>query len=395
MKILKGFALALLGFLLFLSLTIFGLAFMVNQTVLNPNFIISELNRLDVSSLIKEIISEPPSSEDLPTKLVSIMPQIEPLVKEKVGVAIHSIYDYLLGKSQDIDLALTLRNSLLSKDFALSVVDKLDISSLAGDLLNKQLKEQIPAEMQQYVTDESLGKVISELKPWLKEQINAAADPVLDYLVGKRQSFNIVISLEPVKASLEDTLKEAFLKSPPPELAGVPQAELEQHCDQFYGELAAQMPSTLEINQSLLGTDMPAKIAQALTEAEKALEQAKEFVSLFQLIYKALIGFMVLLVLCIILIHHQVKSATRGLGTTFLTYGAIEYAGVFVGKYFAGTQLKMPEIPPSLQIWIPQFLDNLLAPLEMLSLGLLIGGIVLIVVSFVYKPRPTSPDSER
>ncbi len=386
MKILKGLALGLLGFLLFLSLSIFGLAFMVNRTALNPDFVTSELNRLNISSLVKEIIGEQPSSEDLSTKLVSVMPQVEPLVKEEADVAIHSVYDYLLGKSQNIDLALTLRSSFLSKDFVLSLVDKLDISSLAGDLLSQQLTGQVPAEMQQYVTSESLGKAISELKPWLKEQINAAADPVLDYLVGKRQSFNIVISLEPAKASLEDTLKEAFLKSPPPELAGVPQAELEQHFDQFYGELAAQMPSTFEINQSLLGTDMPAKITQALTEAEKALEQAKEFVSLFQLIYKALIGFMVLLVLCIILIHHQVKRATRGLGATFLTYGAIEYAGIFVGKYFAGTQIRLPELP-SLQTWILQFLDNLLAPLEMLSLGLLIGGVVLIVVSFVYKPR--------
>ncbi len=391
MKFLKNLALSLLSLLLFLSLSIFGLMFMINQTALNPNFIISELNRLDISSLVKEtIIIEQPSSGDLPTQLVSIIPQIEPLVKEKTGVAIHSVYDYLLGKSPNIDLALTLRNSLLSKDFAISVVDKLDISSLASDFLRQEFIKQIPAEMRQYITSETLDKVISKLKPLLVEQINTAADPILDYVVGKRQSFNIVISLEPAKTSLEGTLREAFLKSPPPELAGVPQAELERYFDQFYGELAAQMPSTLEINQSILGTNAPAKITQALTETEQALKQARKFISLFQLIYKALIGFMVLAVLCIILLRRQVKSATRGLGTTFLTYGAFEYAGIFVAKYFVGTKLPLLEIPPSLQTWMPQFFDNLLAPLEMFSLSLLIGGIALIIVSFVYKSRQPS-----
>ncbi|MFH0768685.1 MAG: hypothetical protein V1932_03850, partial [Chloroflexota bacterium] len=89
----------------------------------------------------------------------------------------------------------------------------------------------------------------------------------------------------------------------------------------------------------------------------------------------------------IILIHHQVKGATRSLGTTFLTYGAFEYAGIFIAKYFAGTQLKLPDIPQSLQAWVPQFFNDLMAPLQTFSLVLLVGGAVLIIISFVYKPR--------
>ena len=41
MKFLKGLGLTLLGFLLFLSLSIFSLAFLLNSTILNPDSCIS------------------------------------------------------------------------------------------------------------------------------------------------------------------------------------------------------------------------------------------------------------------------------------------------------------------------------------------------------------------
>ena len=46
MGFLKGLAIALLSFLLFLCLSLFGIAFLVNQTILNPGFISSELDEV-------------------------------------------------------------------------------------------------------------------------------------------------------------------------------------------------------------------------------------------------------------------------------------------------------------------------------------------------------------
>lgn len=396
MKFLKNLALSLLSFLLFLSLSIFGLAFMLNSTILNPNFVTSELKRLDISSLAEELISEQipreESAGEMETALVNTITELEPLVKEQVSVATYSIYDYLLGKSQDLDLALILKDTVLSRDFIVSIVDKLDISFLAGEYLKPQLTGNIPAEMGylgEYL-DEYLDDVITELEPWLKEQVSTAADPIADYLLGERQSLSVVISLEPVKESLREKLWEAFQKSPPPELANLPQSELRQHFDEFFTEFTEAIPATFELDQSLLGTKIPAQIAEALAEAEEALEEVRQYVGYFQLGYAALIALMVLLCLGIVLIHRQVRGATRGLGTTFLTYGAFGYAGIFVAKYFMRTQLTLSELPAPLPTWLPQFLNNLIAPLEMLSLGFLIGGIVLIVVSFVYKSRQPS-----
>jgi len=604
MKFLKGLASGLLSLLLFLSLTIFGIAFLLNQTILNPNFITSEVDKLDVSSLAEESISKQASKEKFPeemetalintitevespvkeqlgaaidetydyllgkrgkpdlattldntflnsafvttlmekvdlsllveetisegvskgdfpkefgTAMVNAIDDLEPMIKERISAAADPIFDYLLGKRQDIDLALILRNDVFTSDFVLSLMDEFAASSLASEFLSEEFAEQIPEETE-FLVDQ-LDDIIADLAPAIEEQISTAADPLLDYILGQRPSINVVISLASVKESLEDSLrehvlelppaavvpylqellteqiaetlpagmedmvdsavteewieeqanltvspvlnyllgksqdlnvvisleplveelrepiKEEFMESPPSELAGLPQSQLEQHFDDYFQELAGEIPPTIVIDESLLGADLPAQvddffrelakaipptfdfgdwletampvdkitdgiasaeeklgearqnINEALADAETMLEQGRQFVSYFQIGYMALIGLILLLVLGIIFLNRQVRSATRKLGTIFLTYGALWFAGILVAKHFIGTQLEFPDMPKLLQTWIPQLISDFIAPLQMFSLGLLIGGVALIIVSFVYKPR--------
>ena len=49
--------------------------------------------------------------------------------------------------------------------------------------------------------------------------------------------------------------------------------------------------------------------------------------------------------------------------------------------------LSQPNFPASLQEWMPQLVNDFLAPLQSFTLGILIAGVVLLVVSLVYKPR--------
>jgi hypothetical protein len=276
MKFLKGLGLAILGFLLFWSLSVFGLVLMINQTILNPDFVVSQVN-------------------------------------------------------------------------------KLDIASIAGDMLGEQMPQG-----QEFLA-EVVNDTIADLEPWIKEQERDSIYSFYDYLEGRSQSLSLVISLEPVKESLRDNLRE----SP---------AEIESYFNEFY----QQIPSTFDLTEDLV---TPEGMAQ--------LEQVKQFIGYFHLAYNALIGLILLLILLIIVIHRQVRGSTRGLGSTFLTCGALSYAGVWVAKNLAGTQLTQLDIPVYLQGWIPQFLADTLAPLEMYSIGLLAVGVVLLVVSFVYKPRQT------
>lgn len=394
MKVLKSLTLGLLGFLLFLSLSVFGLAFTLNSTILNPDFVVSELDNLDVPSLAGEVIAEQVSrgefSPELGAALVNTITKLDPIIKEQVGDATHTIYDYLLGETGSPDLALMLRTTILSPDFVASLVDELDILALVREFVSEQLlAAEIPEEIEPYLAkylDDALTELEPELEPWLKEQLVSAADPIVDYLLGESQGLNVVISLEPVREMLREGLWQAFLQSPPPELAGVPQPLIKQFFDEFYEQaIAPQIPSTIEFDESLVGTEAPAQIGEALAAAEQSLAEARQYVSYFQLSYNLLIGLMVLLTAGIILIIRRVKGATRELGIIFLTYGAFEYVGILVAKHFALPEIARLPLPQALQAWLPALIGDFLTPLEMFSLGLLIGGAVLIAVSFVYK----------
>jgi len=617
MKSLKGLAIGLLSSLLFLSLSIFGTLFLLNQTVLNPNFVTSQLDKFDVATLAEEIISEQEDeeafSEELETALVDTIADIEPTIREqlyatlnetydyllgkreepdlkttlgntffnsdfvssmldnldlsllleeffpaqtdqedfsedfveaivntvtelesdikqKVAAASDPIFDYLLGETESIDLASTLRNTVFTSDITLSLIDKIAIFFLASESLGGELTEQIPEEMdfladqiddlmpeltakiEQQISanvdqlldylfgqrqtinivislqgiaetlEDSLREHLMEMSPdvlkprfeeilteqitqlipteaahlsevaitdeWVDQQTNIALNPVLNYMLGESPSLNVTISLGPVLANLEEPLKQEFMESPPPELAGLSQSVLEQHFDDYYQELIQDIPSTIVIDENMLGADLPAQIDElfgdlaqmmpasfnigemlaevipagqitdALTEAEdklaevrqdidealetaeEGLEQAREYIGYFQLGYKLLIGLIVLLILGIIFTNRQIKGATRKLGTIFLTCGVPWFAGILIGRYFAEKQLAQLDIPPYFQELLPQLANDFSAPLQWFSLGLLIVGVVLIVVSFVY-PRwrqshlepPTIPPS--
>ncbi len=294
MNFLKGLALGLLSFLLLLCLFVFGFALTLNQTVLNPDFITSEVDRLDIPSLAEEFLSQ----------------EIPP--------------------------------------------DKQYLAGVIGD-------------------------TITDLEPWIKEQAHTGIYTSYDYFLGRSQSLSLVIPTEPVRDSLKDNLREAIQESPPPELEGASSSEIELYLAQAYREIDEMLPQEFEFDESSLTPEVWAQ-----------LEQVRQDIGYFQLGYKILIGFILLLILGIVLINRQVKSATRGIGIPFLTCGVLGYISTFVTKYLAETQLTQLDIPTWFQTWFPQFLDDFLAPLEIFSIGLLVAGIALIIVSFVYKPRQPS-----
>lgn len=297
MKFLKGLALSLLSFLLFLSLGVFGTVYMLNNTLLSPDFIASEVDKIPVSSLIREVTEE-------------------------------------------------------------------------------QISEQLPEEA--WFLKETMYNVISDQEPWIKEQVNAGIYSFYDFLLGKSERLSFVISLEKLKIGLRESLWQVFTQNLPPELSGLPPALIEQYFDQYYQQLLEQIPSEFEFDESFIPPEVMAQFVQV-----------RQYISYAQTVYYALIGFMVLLVLGIILLHRNVKGPTRELGITFLIYGAFEYAGIWAAGYFAPTYLPLVEIPSSLQIWLTQLVNDLLAPLKTFSIGLMAGGVVLFIVSFIYKPRRT------
>lgn len=305
MQFLKGLAISLLSFLLFLSLSLFSLAFMLNQTILDPDFIVSQMTKLNLSSLVKEIA-------------------ITPI-------------------SQDI-----------------------------GRQFSQQFGQQFP-QGEELVAG-VLNDTMADLEPWLKEKGSEVTYAAYDYLVGNSPSLNLTISLAPVKESLGANLRETLLKSAPPELAAAPPAMQEQIINGIEQQLIQQIPADFKLQESSFPP-----------EVRDILGQVRQGIGYFQTAYPVLIVFMALLMLGIILIYRQVKGATRSLGSTFLTYGVLGYAGIFASQYFLGTQIEAFNLPAALQTWLPQFITSLQTPVQTFNIAVAITGLVLVIVSIVYR----------
>jgi len=284
----KGFAVGFLNFLLSLSIAALGLAFMLQSTILNPDFVISELDKLNAYPLVKE--------------------------------------------------------------------------QLAGLFI-----KQIPFESEPLA--KAIDATLAENEPWLREQVGNIVYTGHDYFTGKSESLSLIIQPEPIKESLRNNVLEAIQES---QLAGVPPAMVEQFINQY-------LPSTFDLNEILP------------PEIRGILEQVRQYVSYVQIAFKGLIALTILLILGIILIRREVRASARGIGITFTTYGAIWYGGIFVAKHFTEPQLTQfvlgLGLPTQFQTMIPQLLNDIIAPLQMFSLGFLIAGVALIIVSHVYKPR--------
>ncbi len=382
MNFLKGLALAFLGLLLSLSLLVFGIAFTLNNTALDADFINSQIDQLDIHSLVDEAISEQTAEDDFPEEfrasLDSIIPRIEQYIEEQVGGAIDSVYDYLLGESQDLDLAQILEDTVLNADFIISLLDDLDLPPLVEEFVNERISEEIPQEVA-FLLDH-IYEAVTQLEPWIEEQAEAVIPPVLDYLLGKSQSLDIAIPLDTVKETLRDVLWQAFLDSPPPDLAGLPPAQLRLEFNQYFEEFTQEIPATFDIDQESLDLE----IAQTLDDAEETLGEVREYVGYFQTGFIVLIVLIPLTIAGIILINRNVRSSSRSLGIMFLIYGAFTYAGILIAKNVAESQIP-GDTPAALQSWLPQLMDDSLAPLEMLAIGGIAIGVILLVVSFVYK----------
>jgi len=289
------------------------------------------------------------------------------------GLALFILGSLLFLSLSTFGFVLTLNQTILNPDFVIRQVDRLDISSLAKETLGGQIPQE--QEFMVKVVDDTLA----DLKPWLKEQVTGATYSLYDYLEGKSQSLSLVVSLEPVKQSLRDNLRQAVLESPPAELAGLSPAEIESYLDEFYQQISQGIPSTFEFKE----TSIP-------SEFMTLVGQIKQIIGYFKLAYTAMIGLILLLILLIILVHREVRGSTRGIGTNFLVCGAFSLAEVLLAKNAAGPLLTQASMPAFLQTWLPQLLADSLAPLQMYSIILLAVGVILIIVSFAYKPRQPS-----
>jgi hypothetical protein len=294
MKAFKVIVLVILGILLCLSLLIFGPVLMVNQSVLNPDFVADRVDEVDIVELTDEIILE----------------EIPPEAADFMGELLHPVLRFTIG----------------------------------------------------------------EIEPWLKEQARNVIHVFYDYIEGRNDTLSLIISLEEKLANFRDNLLDAILTSPPAELLGLPAEEIEAEFNVYFDQIEEEIPSAIELDEMLLET-----------EVMQQIERAKQYVGYFNIAFIALIAFILLMILIIILVYREVKGSCRNIGFTFLAVGVVSLVGAFVARSIANSQLTTIDMPATLQAWAPNVVFDVLMPLGIYAIGLIVVGIALIVVSFVYK----------
>ena len=390
MSFLKGLALTFLSLLLFLSLVLFGQAQTLNMTLLNADFVADQINSLDISSLVDEFLDDEDFPPEFRASLDNSIPAIESWAKEQLTAAIDPTYDYLLGNSQELDLAAILKDTVLNPVGIRSLLEDVDLTALVEDFLNEESALAVPpgGEFLFDYIETAVMETVGELESWVKDQAASVIEPVTDFLLGNSPSPNITISLTPALDALHDNLRQAFLASPPPELAGLPPAQLQTAFNQVWQQFALNLPASYDLDEALLGTEFETDFAEALSEAEETLDTASEFVGYYQAGFIILIVFILLTIGGVVLIQRNVRRSTRLLGIVFIIYGVIEYVGIVIGRGAAESAIP-DDVPASMETWLTKFATDALAPLEIVSIVALVLGAALLVTSFVYRRHQT------
>ena len=402
MTVVKALASTLLSLLLFLCLSIAGVAVTVNATALNSGFVTRQIDKLDVVALFNEEavpeLQETEGLSDHPEVIASLQTAVEhnaPAVKSAVNQAVTDIYDYLLHGGE-IDLRSTLRSSVLDPSLATSIINDLDLSIFIHDMLIEDMPLDgvdiagTSIDLSQYADN-----VTAAIQPWVKEQLILLVPQLYDYILGESPAPELTIPVGPVLGDIGAALKSALLASPPPALAGLTPAQLSLAFDAAWAQTLPQMPEAIALDLSETQADSPAGTGQSLDDAQRGLVQAREVIVYYQEAFWGLVGLTLILILGIVLINHNVKVNCRILGSTFTTYGVIEAAGILISRSLVHSQLSsIADLPQSLRPWLAQLADSVMQPLLIFAIACAALGVILFVVSFLYNRRrepSTSP----
>ena len=109
MRVVRGVFSGIFSFLLVAALVALGIVITLNLTILNPDFAISELDKLDGYSIITDKVREQiPAEEPYMAQIVDeTITELEPWLRDQTNIALYGIYAYLKG-DQELDIVIPL-----------------------------------------------------------------------------------------------------------------------------------------------------------------------------------------------------------------------------------------------------------------------------------------------
>ncbi|MDD4874581.1 MAG: hypothetical protein PHE15_06390 [Dehalococcoidales bacterium] len=387
----KTIGIILLSIILFFTLCVFGVVFTVKMTALNASYVTSLVDDIPVTEIIEEAAAEGEvDNPELFTMIKEVVTENETAIKDRIGDFVQIVYKYLNGKSDSLDMAQALKDTVLAPDFIVSMINNTDLTPLLEEFISGMLEgDGSPLGLSYNDYEQYIDDMAADIEPLLKEQAAIIISPVYDYIMGKSQAIDVTISLQDFKEVLNHYLKQAFLASPPAEYKNLSRAELEQAFENLFEDFTKDLSSSINIDEEFFTSEDGATVTVDLTEAEQALSESREYVGIFNLVFYLLIIFILLLIGGIILIYREVKGSALNLGLVSLIYGVGVLLTHMGSTRIARDVIMQQDISSSVAIrdWLIQRSTGSLFPLQILYIVFILIGIVLLAVYFVYRRR--------
>jgi membrane-associated HD superfamily phosphohydrolase len=357
MTALKGILAGFLSFLLLLSLSVFGIALMVNFTALNPDFITNQVDQVDFTELANDFVDEnyieeiPEDMRFFEDVVYEVIRDHEPWLKDQFSSAVHTGYDYMLGNTDTLEIRIPLEElkETVKESAWLHFMELLP--EWITDTGDEGLRELIYDNVHEFVEDIPQDYLPDEYQSLSESQLQGYVDEYFDDIAAEIVDNRLPPSLE---TEIEDLLLPYF--------------------DRYYDEIVEEIPSELVVNESEIDDDV-----------WEILEDIRHYIGIFKAVFYALIGFIVLLIGAIFLVYRSLKDSTRTVGITFLVYGVTEFVVVILARILVPNYVPFEDIPESMKDLILNVYSSVLAPLQWFSLGILIVGLALLVSSFFIK----------
>jgi hypothetical protein len=287
-----------------------------------------------------------------------------------------------------LSLALCLQGTVLNADFVAAEIQKLDMSAVATEMLSQHSSDALSGTITNLSSDylsgkttelsqaqiyasESIEETLEDLWPSLSEQVNTAVYSVYDYFLGEQADLAVVIPLENLQESLEQHLKEAVLNSPPPELAGASQQQLDMYAETVYQQQFSHVPAEVTIASST-----------TIKYFSIPLSDIRRVTVLLPVVPIVLLGIVLLLILGVILADRNFKNIFWNLGITLIISTLVGHLYVLLARE-AGIRVSRVDLLPTLNIWIIQVASDFLAFINgPFTIMLVIGGAMVLVALF-------------
>lgn len=393
----------------------------LGNSFMNAEFVNAVLDKIDISKIVDEAVQEQITSsggtEDaLQKSLRTTLDKLEPTLKKGVVTASDPVFKYLLGDAQTINLKSISRQNIINKEFVTKMINALDVKPILKDMLGDQQGLVLPQGIT--LNSNEVDLIIAAVEPAVKTSLTSVADPFADYLLGIRPSFNIPVPWTTALSVAKPIVKQAFLRQLPPALATATPAQIDQAYETYWASAQSSIPTSFNIDSTILGEDLPQLIEEALTSAQNGLTEARDgidetstsvtevrnevrpYITLSRFIYWSLILLILLIIGSLVLIHRSIRGSTLNLGIVFLVYGAIELIGVLILRNIIGRpefiqRFVEGDIPEYVFDIISPIMQRLTQPLFIFTLACTIIGITLLVVFFVYaKKQPNVETSQ-